>query len=155
MYRVCVWYYVYRACGRRPHVTISVHTYIATHHTYIHMHIHMHVERADVDHMSRDARFERAVAPCLAAGVHARQSWDQGCASAAASSARRRLQSLQAVLSRRWAQMEAPPQSLHLLLRRLCEQMPVPPQSLQVLRMRLCWQMLAPPQSLHWLLMQL
>jgi len=78
-----VWYYVYGACGRRPHVTISVHT-------YIHMHTHMCVERADVDHMSRDARFERAVAPCLAAGVHARQSSDQGCASAAASSARRR-----------------------------------------------------------------
>ena len=55
------------------HMSRSVHTYVATHHTYIHMHIHMHVERADVDHMSRDARLNRAVNPCLAAqGVHAR-----------------------------------------------------------------------------------
>src|SRR6056300_833996 len=152
---VCVRYYVYRACGRRPHVTISVHTHIATHHTHIHMHIHMHVERADVDHMSRDARLERAVAPCLAAGVHARQSWDQGCASAAASSARRRLQSLQALLLRRWAQMEAPPQSLHLLLWRLCGQMLAPPQTLQLFLSLLCWQMLAPPQSLQKLLWRL
>ena len=109
----------------------------------------MHVERADVDHMSRDARFERAVAPCLAADVHARQSWDQGCASAAASSARRRLQSLQALLWRRWAQMEAPPQSLQSLLRRLCWQMLEPPQSLEMLLIRRCAQMLPPPQSGH------
>ena len=118
------------------------------------MHTHMHVERADVDHMSRDARFdaafERAVAPCLAAGVHARRSSDQGCASAAASSARRRLQSLQALLRRRCAQMEAPPQSLQMLLMRLCWQMFVPPQSLQVLLTRLCGHMLVTPQSLQW-----
>ena len=61
--RVCVVVYMKRACGRRPHVTISVHTYIATHHTYIHMHIHMHVERADVDHMSRDCLLYTSPSP--------------------------------------------------------------------------------------------
>ena len=105
--------------------------------------------------MSHDARFEHAVAPCLAVGVYVRQSWDQRCASAAASSARRRLQSLQALLSRQWTQLEAPPQSLQALLMRLCWQMLVPPQSLQLLLWRLCWQMLVPPQSLQPLLMRI
>jgi hypothetical protein len=65
------------------------------------------------------------------------------------------MQSLHALLTRRWAQMEAPPESLHSLLRRLCSQMEVPPQSLHSLLCRLCSQMEVPPQSLHWALTRL
>ena len=61
-------------------------------------------------------------------------SRDQSCMPAAASSALRRLQSLHWLLTRRWAQIEAPPQFLHWLLWRLCGQMLAPPQSLQRLR---------------------
>ena len=66
---------------------------------------------------------------CLAARSHARRASDHSCQPAAAP-ALRRLQSLHALLTRRWAQMEAPPQSTHLLLTRLCSQMEAPPQSL-------------------------
>ena len=44
---------------------------------------------------------------------------DQSCAPPAASSAWRRLQSLHWLLTRRWAQTEAPPQSMHWLLMRI------------------------------------
>ena len=59
----------------------------------------------------------------------------------------RRWQSLQVILARRWAQMEAPPQSLQVLLRQLCSQRRCPrspctcsPQSLHLLLTRLCSQ---------------
>ena len=76
-----------------------------------------------------------------AAQAQLRRAFDHSCQPAAASSALRRLQSLQALLTRRCAQMEVPPQSLHLLLTRLCSQMEAPPQSLQTLLTRLCSQM--------------
>ena len=100
-------------------------------------------DSASDDRMS----LERLCATCRAARVHARRASDHSCEPAAASSALRRLQSLHWPLTRRWAQMEAPPQFLHLLLTRLCSQMEVPPQSLHWPLTRLCWQ--APPQSLH------
>ena len=45
-------------------------------------------------------------------------------------------QSLHLLLTRRWAQMEFPPQSTQMLLTRLCSQMEAPPQSLQTLLCR-------------------
>jgi hypothetical protein len=51
-------------------------------------------------------------------------------------------QSLHLLLTRRWSQMEAPPQSLHLLLWRLCSQIEAPPQFLHGLLCRLCSQTL-------------
>jgi hypothetical protein len=80
--------------------------------------------------------------------AQARRESNHSCELAAASSLRR-LQSLHVLLTRRWAQMEAPPQSLHLLRTRLCSQIEAPPQSLHVLLTRLCPQIEAPPQSLH------
>ena len=64
-----------------------------------------------------------------------------------ASSALRRLPSLQLLRWWRWAQMLAPPQSLQALLMRLCRQMLVPPQSLHCFLPRWCSQILAPPHS--------
>ena len=96
-------------------------------------------ESAYDDRMS----LEHLCATGRAARAHARRASDHSCepAAAAASSALRRLQSLHALLTRRWAQMEAPPQSTHTLLTRLCSQMEAPPQSLHLLLTRLCSQM--------------
>ena len=105
-------------------------------------------ESAYDDRMS----LEHLCATCRAARAHARRASDHSSEPAAARSAWRRLQSLHLLLTRRWAQMEAPPQSTHLLLTRLCSQMEAPPQSLHWLLCRLCSQMEAPPQSLHWAL---
>ena len=105
-------------------------------------------ESAYDDHMS----LEHLCTTCRAARAHARRASDHSCQPA--SSALRRLQSLHELLTRRWAQMEAPPQCTHLLLTRLCSQME-PPQSLHLLLNRLCSQMEAPPQSLHVLLSRL
>ena len=102
-------------------------------------------ESAYDDRMS----LEHLRATCRAACAHARRASDHSSEPAAARSAWRRLQSLHLLLTRRWAQMEAPPQSLHWLLCRLCSQMEAPPQSLHLLLRRLCSQMEAPPQSLH------
>jgi hypothetical protein len=94
-------------------------------------------ESAYDDRMS----LEHLCATCRAARSHARRASGHSCQPAAARSAFRRLQSLHWLLTRRWAQMEAPPQSTHLLLRRLCSQMEAPPQSLHVLLSRLRSQM--------------
>ena len=102
-------------------------------------------ESAYDDRMS----LERLCTTCRAARAHARRASDHSCEPAAASSALRRLQSLHALLTRRWAQMEAPPQSTQMLLTRLCSQMEAPPQSLHWALRRLCSQMEVPPQSLH------
>ena len=105
-------------------------------------------ESAYDDRMS----LEHLCATCRAACAHASRASDHSCERAAASSAWRRLQSLHLLLTRRWAQMEAPPQSTQMLLTRLCSQMEAPPQSTQMLRTRLCLQMEVPPQSLQMLL---
>ena len=83
-------------------------------------------ESAYDDRMS----LEHLCATGRAARAHARRASDHSSEPAAARSAWRRLQSLHLLLTRRWAQMEAPPQSTHLLLTRLCSQMEAPPQSL-------------------------
>jgi hypothetical protein len=72
---------------------------------------------------------EHLCATCRAARAHARPASDHSCEPAAASSALCRLHSLHVLLTRRWAQMEAPPQSTHLLLSRLCSKMEAPPHS--------------------------
>jgi hypothetical protein len=105
-------------------------------------------ESAYDDRMS----LEHLCATGRAARAHARRASDHSSEPAAARSAWRRLQSLHLLLTRRWAQMEAPPQSTQMLLTRLCSQMEAPPQSLHVVLCRLCSQMEAPPQSLHLLL---
>ena len=91
-------------------------------------------ESAYDDRMS----LEHLCATGRAARAHARRASDHSSEPAAARSAWRRLQSLHALLTRRWAQMEAPPQSTHLLLTRLCSQMEAPPQSLHLALSRLC-----------------
>ena len=108
-------------------------------------------ESAYDDRMS----LEHLCATCRAARAHARRGSDHRSEPAAARSAWRRLQSLHLLLTRRWAQMEAPPQSTQMLRTRVCSQMEAPPQSLHLLLSRLCSQMEAPPQSLHWLLTRL
>ena len=75
---------------------------------------------------------------CVYVCVCVTKSRDQSCMPAAESSALRRLQSLHWLLTRRWPQIEAPPQFLHWLLWRLCWQMLAPPQSLQRLRSQGC-----------------
>ena len=82
-------------------------------------------ESAYDDRMS----LEHLCATCRAGRAHARRASDHNCQPAAVSSAFRRLQSLQALLTRRWAQMEVPPQFLQTLLTRLCSQIEAPPQS--------------------------
>ena len=69
-------------------------------------------ESAYDDRMS----LEHLCATCRAACEHARRASDHSCEPAVASSALRRLQFLHLLLTRRRAQMEAPPQCLHLLL---------------------------------------
>ena len=86
---------------------------------------------------------------CMRGRRHAPRASDNSCEPAAASSALRRLQSTHLLLTRRWAQMQAPPQSTHLLLTRLCSQIEAPPLSTHSLLCRLCSQMEAPPQSWH------
>ena len=76
-------------------------------------------ESAYDDRMS----LERLCATCRAARAHARRASDHSSEPAAARSAWRRLQSLHLLLTRRWAQMEAPPQSTQMLRTRLCSQM--------------------------------
>ena len=70
-------------------------------------------ESAYDDRMS----LEHLCATCRAACAHARRASDHSCQPAAARSAWRRLQSLHLLLTRRWAQMEAPQLAVQLRLR--------------------------------------